>query len=217
MTNPRRIGFYRRVIGPHLVHVVCNLGAVRTLRERVVPRASGVVLEIGFGSGLNLPFYQAEQIERVIGIEPDATLLRFSRENRRSFARPVEVVQATAEQLPLEADSIDSAVLTFTLCSVGDPVQVIAEIARVLKPNGRVLLCEHGRAKNSFAARWQDRLNGPWKRIALGCNLNRNPRDLLEAAGFVFEEFELLGTQPIPRLLATYYLGTARLGEKSGR
>ena len=133
------MGFYARHIGPRFVSCLCSMEAIAAERERVVPQASGVVLEIGIGPGLNLPFYDPARVTRVIGVDPIAEFLELGRERRRSAPVPVEIVQAPAEALPLADASIDTAVITYTLCSVEDPVQALREVRRVLKPRGRVL------------------------------------------------------------------------------
>jgi SAM-dependent methyltransferase len=184
------MGIYSQHIGPRLVRCVCAMSDVQREREKVVPLASGVVLEIGIGPGLNLPLYDPSRVERVIGVDPNESFLRLGRDNTSRCAVPLEIVVAPAEDLPLPDGSVDTAVVTFTLCSVDDPHKALAEIRRVLKPGGRVLFLEHGLADDPDVARWQRRLNPVWRPFAVGCNLTRPVRRLFTEAGFRFDEIE---------------------------
>lgn len=184
------MGLYARHLGPRLVRCVCSMEDVRREREKVVPLATGIVLEIGIGPGLNLPLYDAARVTRVIGVDPNEGFLRLGRENRCRCEVPLEIVVAPAEALPLPPDSVDTAVVTFTLCSVDDPLKALAEIRRVLRPEGRVLFLEHGLSDDPDVARWQRRLNPIWRPFAVGCNLTRPVQELLTEAGFRIDEVE---------------------------
>lgn len=184
------MGFYARSLGPRLIRCLCSMEDVRRARERVVPLASGVVLEIGIGPGLNLPLYEPARVERVIGVDPNESFLRLGTEERSRCAVPVEIVVAPAEAMPLADDSVDTAVVTFTLCSVESPEQALTEVRRVLRPHGRVLFLEHGLSSDPDVARWQRRLNPVWRPFAVGCNLTRPVRDLFTRAGFRLDEVE---------------------------
>ncbi|MFA5956834.1 class I SAM-dependent methyltransferase [Hyphomicrobium sp.] len=166
-------------------------------RLKVIPYASGVVLEIGIGLGLNLPIYDPTRVECVIGVDPGANFLRIGRSRHATSPVPLEIIKAPAEALPLTDASIDTAVVTYTLCSVEDPMRVLAELRRVLKPTGRVLFLEHGLAHDQKVSSWQHRLNPIWKRLAVGCNLNRPVASTFEKAGFRLLEVD------------HYYLGGA--------
>jgi ubiquinone/menaquinone biosynthesis C-methylase UbiE len=184
------MGFYARHLGPRLIRCLCSNDDIRHEREKIVPLATGVVLEIGIGPGLNLPLYDPARVSRVIGVDPNESFLRLGQENRRACAVPLEIVVAPAEDLPLADKSVDTAVVTFTLCSVDDPTRSLAEIRRMLKPDGRVLFLEHGLADDPGVARWQRRLNPVWNPIAVGCNLTRPVRGMLVEAGFRIDEIE---------------------------
>ena len=202
------MGIYADRIGPRLVKCVCSSPDVAAERAKVVPQASGVVLEIGFGPGLNLSHYDPRQVDRVIGVDPNEGFLRLRSGDRPPV--PVEVLRAAAEAIPLPDAVADTAVITYTLCSVEDPARALAEVRRVLKPGGRVLFLEHGRANEAGVARWQDRLNPLWRRLAVGCNLNRPIVRLLEGAGFRIENLDQHYLRATPRPVGFLSCGSAR-------
>ena len=177
-------GAYERMVAPYVVHAGCSLGAFSSMRQRVVPQAQGVVVEIGFGSGLNLPYYDLARVERLVAVEPDEKMLSLARRKLPVGTSKVELLPARGESLPVESASIDTAVVTYALCTIPAAEGALAEIRRVLKPEGRLLFSEHGRSRRPFCARVQDRFNGLWGQLAGGCNLNRNPGQMIEAAGF---------------------------------
>jgi ubiquinone/menaquinone biosynthesis C-methylase UbiE len=204
------MGLYARHLGPRLVRCVCSMEDVRREREKVVPLAVGIVLEIGIGPGLNLPLYDPARVERVIGVDPNESFLRLGRDERSRCAVPLEIVVAPAEALPLEDASIDTAVVTFTLCSVDDPLQALAKVRRVLKPDGRVLFLEHGLSDDPDVARWQRRLNPVWRPFAVGCNLTRPVRELFVEAGFRLDEVETYYMPRTPAPIGFQCRGIAR-------
>jgi ubiquinone/menaquinone biosynthesis C-methylase UbiE len=157
----------------------------RACAGRSSPKASGVVAEIGFGSGLNLPYYDPVRVDRLIGIDPDPAMLGIAHKRRAGVRLQVELIEGRAEALPLPDGSVDTAVVTYALCTVSDPAGALREIRRILKPGGRLLFIEHEWCPESWRSRWQDRLNVVWGRIAGGCHLNRRPLQLIEDAGFV--------------------------------
>ncbi len=177
-------------------------------RQRIVGTASGRVLEIGIGSGLNLPFY-APTAAHVIGVDPSPRLLAMAHERRRAAAPVVDLVEGSAEALPLENASVDTVVVSWTLCSIPDPSRALREMRRVLRPGGRLLFVEHGRAPDA-GVRWlQDRLTPAWRRLSGGCHLNRAVGDLIAGAGFRIDRLEtgyMLRYNP----MAFMYEGSAR-------
>lgn len=202
------MGFYQNQIVPLLIDLTMRQRKLAAYRSRVISAAEGHVLEIGVGSGLNLPFY-TRNVEHVIGLDPSPNLLSMARGNLRPDSSPVEFVEGSAEAIPLENKSIDTVVTTWALCSIPDAARALREIDRVLKPGGRLLFVEHGRAPDANVRWWQDRLTPTWIHIGGGCHLNRAIRVLIESAGFQFDRFEtgyMLGPKPMTFM----YEGSAR-------
>jgi ubiquinone/menaquinone biosynthesis C-methylase UbiE len=202
------MGFYQDQIVPLLINLTMRRRDLAAYRSRVVPAADGRVLEIGIGSGLNLPFY-SRNVERLIGLDPSANLLSMVRRNLRPDTPSLELIEGSAEAIPLENDSVDTVVTTWTLCSIPDAGRALREMHRVLRPTGRLLFIEHGRAPQPNVRWWQDHLTPAWKRIGGGCHLNRPIRSLIEDAGFQFDRFET-GYMRGPKPLAFVYEGNAR-------
>ena len=202
------MSFYQDQIVPLLISLVMRQKNLAAYRRRVVPAADGRVLEIGVGSGLNLPLYGAN-VRQVIGLDPSAKLLGMARRAGARAARPVEFIEGAAEQIPLETASVDTVVMTWTLCSIPDPVRALQDMRRVLRPRGRLLFVEHGLAPDPNIVRWQDRLTPVWKRIGGGCHLNRAVGSLIELVGFRFERLET-GYMRGPKPLTFMYEGSAR-------
>lgn len=202
------MGFYGKHILPRLTHMAMRQQQLAPYRHRTVSAAEGCVLEIGVGSGLNLPFY-SDKVERVIGLDPSAELLRRAADTARGVSPDVELIEGVAERIPLEGGCADSAVVTWSLCSVADPAQVLDELRRVLKPTGRLHFVEHGRAPEDNVRRWQDRMTPIWRRCAGNCHLNRPVDSLIEECGF---KMERLGTGYArgPRPMTFMYEGLAR-------
>lgn len=178
------MSFWANRVLPLLVEKACRSTAILAERQRWVPRAHGRVLELGVGSGLNFPFYDATKVTHVTGIDPSAALL--ARAARRAATSPVptELLLGRAEALPFESGSFDSAVVTYSLCSVDDPVRVLAEVRRVLRSDGELLFVEHGLAHDGATQRRQRMLTPMWRRIAGGCRLDRDIATLVRGAGF---------------------------------
>jgi SAM-dependent methyltransferase len=202
------MSFYRRRIVPCLVHLAMRQKPLLPFRRRVIGAAQGTVLEIGIGSGLNLPLYGAS-VRSVIALEPSPELLRMAHGRGVGIAVPVEFLEAPAEEIPLEDASIDTVVTTWTLCTVADAPRALAGMRRVLKPGGALLFVEHGRAPETRVARWQDRLDPLWSRFAGGCHLNRKIDDLISGSGFRIERLEH-ARLPGPRTHSFLYEGCAR-------
>jgi ubiquinone/menaquinone biosynthesis C-methylase UbiE len=200
--------FYERRILPRLIDFGMRSKRLEALRERVAGAAEGRVLEIGIGSGLNLPFYRRE-VEAVLGVDPSPELLAKARAQAAWVHFPVELRRAGAEDLPLDDASVDHVVMTWTLCSVAEPARALAEIRRVLRPGGALLFVEHGRAPEPAVARWQDRLTPLWRRCAGGCHLNRPIERLIGAAGLRLAELDTGYLVEGPRAWTFHYRGRA--------
>lgn len=180
------MGYYQRTVLPPLLHLAMRMKSLRPYRERVIGAAEGRVLEIGIGSGLNLPLYGGHA-STVIGLEPSAALLRMARREISAARVPIVFLEGTAEALPISSGDIDTVVTTWTLCTIPDAERALCECRRVLRPDGRLLFVEHGHAPEPSVARWQDRLDPFWWRIAGGCHLNRKIDALIASAGFRIE------------------------------
>ncbi len=202
------MGFYARHILPKVVDFACRSGSVMKQREKVVPLAKGRVLELGFGSGLNLPYYDKTRVTRVWALEPHGEMWSGARERVEAVPFPVEHLPAPAETVPLDDGTVDTVLSTFTLCTIPDPVRALAEARRVLKPGGALVFCEHGAAPDAGVLRWQNRLNPCWGRIGGGCHLNRPIPALLVEGGFRIEKMEA-GYVPGWKPASFNYWGTA--------
>jgi SAM-dependent methyltransferase len=204
----RAMGFYSDVILPRL----CDLGMRNKLllpiRERVIGAAEGRVLEIGVGSGLNLPFYRPP-VREVLALEPAAKLVTMAQNASRGTIMRVSFLEASAEAIPLADHSVDTIVTTWTMCSIPHADTALAEIRRVLRPGGKLLFAEHGLAPDAGVRRWQDRLTPAWRCIAGGCHLNRPISLMIEGAGFRIDRIET-GYIPGPRPMTYMYEGSAR-------
>lgn len=201
------MGLYQDRILPHLIHVSMRNRELLRYRERVVPAAAGRVLEVGIGSGLNLSFY-GPGVDQVIGLDPSPRLLSMARKASHRAAISIDLLEGTAEAIPLEARSVDTVVTTWTMCSIPDAARAVAEMRRVLRPGGRLLFVEHGRAPDRSVQWWQDSLNPIWRRISGGCNLNRRIDEIILSAGFRLERLDT-GYIRGPRAMTFLYQGSA--------
>lgn len=186
------MGFYDKYLLPRLVHLTCGLGPAMKQRKKVVPLAAGDVLEIGIGSGLNIPYYDSERVRHLWGLDPSTDMWKIALRNASEHHLDAEYLEAGAESIPLDDHVADTVVMTYTLCTIPDPLQALREVRRVLKPRGSLLFCEHGRAPEDSVRRWQDRLNPLWGKLSGGCNLNRPITELLEAAGFRLDDLQTM-------------------------
>jgi SAM-dependent methyltransferase len=202
------MNLYQQHVVPCLVHLAMRQKPLGPFRQRVVAAAEGRVLEIGVGSGLNFPFYGAT-VTSVIGLEPSPALLRMARARASSAKTPITLLDASAEAIPLDNNSIDTVVTTWTLCTIANAPLALAEMRRVLRPGGALRFVEHGRAPEPGVARWQDRLDPLWSRLAGGCHLNRKIDDLILGNGFRIETLEN-ARLPGPRTHSFLYEGSAK-------
>lgn len=201
------MGLYARLVLPRLIAGGMRNPVMAAERPGIVGDASGDVLELGLGSGLNIPHYTRGRIRRLYGLEPSAELRERAAAPAATAGFPVELLAAGAERVPLPDASIDTVVTTWTLCSIPDLPAALAETRRVLRPGGRLLFLEHGRAPDAGVARWQDRL-APVLRVAAGCNPNRPIDADLAAAGFRFRWIERRYLRG-PRWLSFHFRGEA--------
>ncbi len=204
------MGFYDKNILPFLIDKACGIGSIMAQRQKVVPQARGEVLEIGIGSGLNLPFYDSAKVSKVWGLEPSAEMREKAAKIAAKAAVPVSFLDLPGEEIPLEDQSIDTVLVTYTLCTIPEVAAALSQMRRVLRPNGKLIFCEHGQAPDAGVRRWQDRLNPVWGKFSGGCHLNRPIDALIKQAGF---EIEALDTGYIasPKFAGYNYWGTAKL------
>jgi ubiquinone/menaquinone biosynthesis C-methylase UbiE len=200
------MGFYNDRVVPVLIELAMRRRELEPYRQRVLAQTEGRVLEIGVGAGANLPFYPA-RVAGVIGVEPHPRLV--VKAAREKTAVAATMVAGAAEELPFEDESIDTVVMTFTLCSITDAARALREMRRVLRPTGQLLFVEHGLAPEERVRRWQRRLTPVWRRLAGGCHLDRPIAELVERAGFAMDRVST-GYMPGPKPMTFLYEGVAR-------
>ncbi len=183
------MGIYREQLVPRLVDRMCGSEGFDRWRARAVEGLSGRVVEVGFGSGLNVPHYPHE-VEVVLAVEPATVARRLAEQRVRAAPVRVEHVGLDGQEIPLDDASCDAALLTFTLCTVPDPGRALGEVWRVLRPGGAIHFLEHGLSPEAGVVRWQHRLEPVQRRLADGCHLTRDPSTLVEAAGFSMQRNE---------------------------
>lgn len=201
------MNLYERHIVPYLVHLAMRQERLERYRRRVVPAAKGRVLEIGVGSGINFRFY-ADDTTSIVGIDPSAKLLTMAQSTAKTTRSSVDLIEGSAEALPLDDKSVDTVVSTWTLCSIPDVRRALSEMRRVLRPGGRLLFVEHGEAPEEKVSRWQHRLTPIWKRLAGGCHLDRPIKAVIAEAGFEIDRLET-GYMEGPKLMTFLYEGSA--------
>ncbi len=205
------MSFYADTVMPHFINLACGNKAIARQRQMVVPQAEGRVLEVGMGPGLNLPFYDPNKVEMVWGLEPCHGMRGIAEDRLRAAPFPVEWLDLPGEEIPLEDNSADTIVLTYTLCTIPDWRVALEGMRRVLKPGGKLLFCEHGRAPDAGVRRWQNRINGAWKKMAGGCNINRPIDQCIDSAGFKIGLLESEYVRKTPRIVGYTYRGYATL------
>jgi ubiquinone/menaquinone biosynthesis C-methylase UbiE len=186
------------------------MGQVMNLRSQVVPQARGTVLEVGMGSGLNLEFYDADKVDLVYGLEPSPGMRKKARPNLAKSKVKVEWLDLPGEQIPLADNSVDTVLLTFTLCTIPDWQAALEQMKRVLRPDGELLFLEHGQSPHQSTRTWQNRITPAWKKVAGGCHLNRPITELIQQAGFRIMELENLYVPKAPKIAGYIYKGRAR-------
>ena len=203
------MSLYDRYVLPHLTNLACGSKPTRRQRQKIVHRAYGDVLEIGFGGGLNLEHYDTSKVRKIFGLEPSEGMRESARARIEASSLDVELIDLPGEQIPLDDNSVDSVLVTYTLCTIPDAVVALRGMRRVLKPKGHLFFCEHGKSPDAAVHKWQQRANPMWRRLAGGCNMDRDIPALLAAGGFRIEDDNRMYI-PGLRMLSYNFWGAAR-------
>ncbi len=186
------MGLYEKYILPKMTDFICSVKPVTYQRKKVVPLAKGRVLEIGIGSGLNFPHYDSSNVDYVWGLDPSPQMRKMAERRMNDLPFEVEFIGLSGEEIPLETNSVNTVLVTYTLCTIPDVVQVLREMSRVLTPSGELIFCEQGLAPDEGVRKWQSIVNPIWKLMGGGCNLNRPIPDLIEQGGFKINYLETM-------------------------
>ena len=199
---------YDRFVLPRLIDLACGMGSVIEVRQSLVPQATGDVLEIGIGTGLNLRYYDSSKVRSIIGVDPSAQMQAVAARRASTIGVPVEMIAVDVHGIAADSASFDTVVMTFTLCSIVEPLPALREMRRVLRPGGRLLFAEHGMSPDHSTRCWQRRLTPVWKRLAGGCHLDRDIPGLIRAGGFAIQELSA-AYLPGPKPMTYVYTGVA--------
>jgi len=205
------MGFYDKYVLPKVLNCTCGSKPIQYQRKKVVPLAEGVVLDVGIGSGLNIPFYDMSKIDKVLGLDPSEELNNIAKGVAEENEVDVDFMLCGAEDIPLPDNHVDTLLITYTMCTIPKVSAANKEMLRVLKPGGKFVFCEHGLAPDANIAKWQSRINPIWGKIAGGCYLNRNIPELITSAGFVIENMEQMYLPSTPKFAGYNYWGSARI------
>ena len=204
------MGLYDKYILPKFLNCACGSKPINYQRQKVVPLAKGKVLDIGIGSGLNIPFYNSDKIDKVIGIDPSHELIDLAKELANDCKASIELVIGSAESIPYPDNFFDTVLVTYTMCTIPNVAIAIKEMWRVLKDDGRLIFCEHGLAPDKKISKWQNRIDPFWGKIAGGCHLNRDIQKLITDAGFSFESLDKMYIPSTPKFAGYNYWGIGK-------
>lgn len=204
------MNLYERFLLPAFVTGACSCSPIDKQRQKIVPAAEGVVLELGFGAGLNLPHYDAAKVRKLYALEPSHGMVKRARDRVRNAPFDVEILTETAENMPLGPESVDTVLVTYSLCTIPGAVSALENARRALKPNGRLLFCEHGLSPDQGVQRWQRRIEPVWKVIGGGCHLSRDIPALIRSAGFSIDTLDTMYLPKSPKWAGYNYRGSAR-------
>ena len=203
------MSLYSKYILPKVLDFCCATKPIRKQREKVVPLCKGIVLEIGSGSGLNFPYYKTSKVKKIFALEPDKEMIELARQETKKSSIEITFLQEYAERISLKDNSVDTILLTYSLCTIPDPISALKEMKRVLRSNGCLVYCEHGMAPESSIRKWQNRLNPINSYFSGGCNLNRNITQLITESGFEIQKSETMYLPGTTKLVGYNYWGTA--------
>ena len=204
------MGLYDKYILPKFLNCACGSKPINYQRQKVVPLAKGKVLDIGIGSGLNIPFYNSDKIDQVIGIDPSHELIELAKELANDSKASIELVIGSAESIPYPDNFFDTVLVTYTMCTIPNVAIANKEMWRVLKDDGRLIFCEHGLAPDKKISKWQNRIDPFWGKIAGGCHLNRDIQKLITDAGFSFESLDKMYIPSTPKFAGYNYWGIGK-------
>jgi ubiquinone/menaquinone biosynthesis C-methylase UbiE len=203
------MSLYEKYVLPKFLNCACGSKPVARQREKVVPLAEGKVLEIGIGSGLNLPFYDKTRVDEIWGLDPSEELSEMARAVAIQEGMEVNFISSGAEEIPLPDNHFDSVLITYTMCTIPEVMRANTEIRRVLKNQGKMIFCEHGAAPDENIRKWQKRINPFWGKIAGGCNIDRNIPSLIQDSGFDIIEIEEMYLPNTPKIAGYNFWGYA--------
>ena len=203
------MSLYEKYVLPKFLNCACGSKPVARQREKVVHLAEGKVLEIGIGSGLNLPFYDKTKVDEIWGLDPSEELSEMARAVAIQEGMEVNFISSGAEEIPLPDDHFDSVLITYTMCTIPEVIRANTEIRRVLKNQGKMIFCEHGAAPDDNIRKWQKRINPFWGKIAGGCNIDRNIPSLIQDSGFDIIEIEEMYLPNTPKIAGYNFWGYA--------
>ena len=204
------MSLYNKYILPKFLNCACSSKPINYQRQKVVPLAKGKVLDIGIGSGLNIPFYNSDIIDQVIGIDPSHELIELAKELANESKASIDFVIGSAESIPYPDNFFDTVLVTYTMCTIPNVAMANKEMWRVLKDDGRLIFCEHGLAPDKKISKWQNRIDPFWGKIAGGCHLNRDIQKLITDAGFSFESLDKMYIPSTPKFAGYNYWGVSK-------
>ena len=202
------MSLYEDYFLPKLLDFCCGMEGFQNKRSQIVPLAYGRVLEIGIGSGLNFDYYNFDQVKEIVGVDPAVSSVAIAKSRAPKFNSKISFIESSAESIDLESESFDCVVIGYSLCTIPDPLKALSESKRLLKPQGSLFFMEHGLAPEDNIRKWQHRLTPGWKKLAGGCNLNRNIEELIEQGGFQFKKLKKKYIKG-PKIVAFQYYGQA--------
>lgn len=205
------MGVYDKYFLAPFINCACGTKPILYQRKKVVPLCEGRVLEVGMGSALNLPYYDRDKVEFIWGLEPSEAMRDKAAANIEKSGLEVKLIDLPGEEIPLEDNSVDTVLLTYTLCTIPDWHTALEQMRRVLKPGGKLIFTEHGEAPDAGVLKWQNRINPLWKKFAGGCNLNRPIPRLLSDTGFEVKDMNAMYLPSTPKLFAYNYWGVAEI------
>ena len=202
---------YEKYVLPKLLDTCCSTKPINYQRKKIVPNAAGTVLEIGIGSGLNIPYYNLSSIDKIYGLDPSQELCELALKNANNHEIEIKLLVNGAEEIELKSKSIDTVLITYTLCSINNLQQSLKEIKRVMKPNAVLMFCEHGIAPDIKTIKWQNRINPLWGKLFGGCNINRDIPNILSSSGFNINNLEQMYLPSTPKIVGYNYWGSASI------